>query len=164
MYRFLGRVPSKPSFLFSTKMKLVPFILKQTQRNQFTLSYLQVFLNHAGKGVWKTDEPGFVNLETIRRDYCEPNGFIVIRSYIDKKAETAYLEIDAKKTNMQDFYTWEEALANPAKPECWRSFLFVHHKDQSHWWWPKDIVEAELQDLGNITSVYETIFQFFPDT
>ncbi len=128
------------------------------------MTSLQVFLSHAGKSVWKTDEPGVVHFKTILEEYCEPNGFTVLRSFLDKETNTVYLEIDAEKTNLQDFYSWEEAIVNPAKPECWRRFFFVKDKEQTYWWWAKEIVEAEIQDLGNIATVYETILQFFPDT
>lgn len=140
-------------------MKLVPFFLTTKQTTLYTITCLHLFLSHAGKTIWKTDEPGIVSLNTILEDYCEPNGFVIKRTYVEK--DIAYLEIDPEQTRLSDFYTWDEAMANPNKPECWRRFVFVKDKEQADWWSPKDIVEAELNDYGNVLNLYSTICSFF---
>jgi hypothetical protein len=159
--RLREMVPSKPSLLFSTKMKLVPFILSQKQVNQFTVSQIQVFLAYAGKSVWKTEESGSVSLKTILQDYCEPNGLTVQKTYVDKQNQIAYLMIDPTKTTLTDFYTWEEALAHQTKPECWRRFSFIQDSDQADWWSPQGLVEAEIQDFGNVTNLFHIIQEYF---
>lgn len=159
MYMFLGRAPSKPWFLFSTKMKLVPFILTTKKVNGFTITSLNVFLAHAGKAVWKTEESGDVPLQTLLSDYCEPNGFVVEATHVDKWI--AYFKIDGTQTNLHDFYSWEEALASPAKPECWRRFYFIQDADGANWWSPQGLLEAEIADLGTIQDVFHSIVLFF---
>lgn len=143
-------------------MKLVPFILTKKKVNQFTITNLNVFLAHAGKAVWKTEEPGFVSNESILQEYCEPNGLHVNTIHTDK--HVAYIQIHADKTNLQDFYTWEEALASPGKPECWRRFYFIQDAEGANWWSPQGLAEAEIQDLGNIADVFYSISLFFTDT
>ncbi len=142
-------------------MKLVPFILSQKQANQFTVTQLQVFLAYAGKSIWKTDESGFVPLKTVLQDYCEPNGFTVQKTYVDKQNQIVYLMIDPTKTTLTDFYTWEEALTNQTKPECWRRFYFMQDNEKADWWSPTGLVEAEIQDFGNVSDLFHRIQESF---
>lgn len=125
------------------------------------MSSLQVFLSHAGKSVWKTDENGVVPLNTVFQDYCEPNGFVVEKSFVDTGNQVVYLQINPDKTCLSDFFTWEEALENPAKPECWRHFYFIQDKENADWWSPQGLIEAEIQDYGNISVLYEKIKTYF---
>lgn len=143
-------------------MKLVPFILTSKQSGPFTFTTLSLFLTHAGKSIWKTDEPGFVSFNTILEDYCEPNGFVIQRSHVDKTKNIVYLQVDAEKMNLSDFYTWDEAIAHPSKPECWRRFLFMKDAEKADWWSPMGLVEAEIQDYGNVHDLYFSILSFFP--
>jgi len=144
-------------------MKLVPFFLSKKERNHFTITNLHLFLSHAGKSIWKTDEPGSLPLQSVLEDYCEPNGFVIKRTYVDTSKHIVYLEIDSEKTNLTDFYTWEEALSKPTKPECWRRFIFVKDAEQADWWSPKDLIEAEIQDYGNVWELYCFLCSTFPD-
>lgn len=133
-------------------MKLLPFFLTETTKNTFHVHILSVFMAHAGKSIWTTEEKGIVSREAILRDYCEPNGFVIKQLLLEK--DIAYIQIDPEKTNLSDFYTWEEALANPAKPECWRRFYFFQDKEGSDWWSPKGLIEAEIQGFGNVETLF----------
>ena len=133
-------------------MKLVPFFLTETIKNTFHVQILSVFLAHAGKAVWSTEELGILSQEVILRDYCEPNGFVVKQLQIEK--DIAYIQIDPEKTNLSDFYTWDEALHTAGKPECWRRFFFLQDKEGSDWWSPKGLIEAEIQGFGNIDALF----------
>jgi hypothetical protein len=138
-------------------MKLVPFFTTQKQTASHTIVCLTLFLGHAGKSIWKTEEPGLLSKLQILQDYCEPNGFVVESIWIDEANQIAYVEVNPKKTTLSDFYTWEEALARPEKPECWRPFYFIHDKEQSDWWSSTDIFEGELSEGGNIIELYKSI-------
>jgi hypothetical protein len=140
-------------------MKLLPFVLKQKQNsNGFTVTGLSLFLTHAGRGIWKTEESGPVSWDTIRDDYCEPNGLYVLSVVMD--SDIAYIHVDQDKTNFSDFYTWEEALVHPSKPECWRRFYWFQDKEGAFWWSSQGIVEAELPELGPIDSLGKKILSF----
>lgn len=133
-------------------MKLLPFFLTEKTKHTFHMQTLSLFLAFAGKSVWVTDEPGILSQKTILEDYCEPNGFFVKKITIQK--DIAFLEIDPLKTNLSDFYTWEEALRKPTKPECWRHFYFLQDKEGSDWWSPKGLIEAEIQGYGNVEELF----------
>lgn len=138
-------------------MKLVPFMVTQKKVQGFQVTTLHVFLSYAGKRVWLTENPGLLDSEEILSEYCEPNGLFVSQIDINKEKETAYLRIDPIKTNLSDFYTWEEALQQPGKPECWRRFYFFENQESSDWWSPKGLIEGEIQDYGTIETLFNDI-------
>jgi hypothetical protein len=140
-------------------MKLLPFFVTQKKTEFFLIWKLSVFLNHAGKSVWESDSPGLLSIQQIRSEYCDPNGFVLENLWINKESQVAYLSINADKTSLSDFYTWEEALARVDKPECWRSFYFIQDQDSLIWWSPKDLIEGEIQGLGNIQDSFEEILR-----
>jgi hypothetical protein len=141
-------------------MKLVPFFITEKHRKHLVISCLHVFLAHAGKAVWKSEED-ILTKDQILNDYCEPNGFEVEQIWIE--GGIAYIQVK-QGSNLSEFYTWEESAKHPQKPECWRKFFFFQdnqglpHKDSS-WFYPQDIFEAEIHELGNIGKVFDTIRQ-----
>lgn len=138
-------------------MKVLPFFLTQKKQENFRIQCLNVFLSHAGKSVWKTEESGVLSEKQIREDYLDPNGFAVKSLWIDANAKIAYVEIDPSRTNLCDFYTWDEALQHPGKPECWRPFYFIQDKEGVSWWNCKGLFEADIQDLGNMETIFQTL-------
>lgn len=114
---------------------------------------LSLFLSHAGKSIWTPDESGTLNEATIYEDYCQPNGFVV-ESIRMQGTSIAFIQVNPQKMNLSDFYTWDEALQIPAKPECWRKFYFIQDKDGAEWWSPKGLFEAEIQGFGNISELW----------
>ncbi len=134
-------------------MKLVPFFITEKHRKHLRISCLHIFLAHAGRVVWKTEEE-YLTKEQILEDYCIPNGFEVEQLWID--GGTAYIQVK-QGSPLSEFYSWEEAAKHPQKPECWRKFFFFQDSEQSPWFYPQDIFEAEIQELGNIGKVFEDI-------
>jgi hypothetical protein len=134
-------------------MKLVPFFLTNQSQNTFTIVSASFFLAHAGKSIWTTDESGTVSEKTILEDYCEPNGFVV-ESIKIVDTTLAFLQVNPSKMNLSDYYTWDEALQHPNKPECWRKFYFIQDKEGADWWSPKGLVEAEIQGFGNVVELW----------
>ena len=140
-------------------MKLVPFYKTQKQTKTHTITCLTFFLSCAGKRLWRTETNEILTEKQILDEYCEPNGFVVEHIWMDSKKQTAYLQIDPKKTNLSDFYTWDEAITKLGKPECWRSFYFIQDKEGTEWWSTKDSFEAELSEDGSIYTLYTQILQ-----
>jgi hypothetical protein len=145
-------------------MKVLPFILAKKKVNTFTITSVNVFLAHGGKSVWKTEESGLLPLQTVLGDYCEPNDIYGLKSYVDTENQTAYIQVDPEKTNLSEFYTWEEALHHSTKPECWRRFYFIQDTDGADWWSPDGLTETEIQDYGNTSQLLQIIQTYFRDT
>lgn len=123
-----------------------------------------LFLSHAGKSIWQTEEPGCLTLDKMREDYLDPNGFAVDGIQLDTTHNIAYIQINPTKTSFGEFYTWEEALQKQEKPECWRHFYFVQDKDGTDWWSPKGLVEAEFQSGDPLFELFQEISLRFSDT
>ena len=140
-------------------MKLVPFFITRKNRKNLEVSCLYVFLAHGGKAVWKTEENKITEKE-ILEEYCLPNGFEVEKIWIEEKENIAFIQISSS-SNLNDFYSWEESAKHPQKPECWRKFYFFKDCYQSDWFYPQDIHEAEVQDLGNIGKVFDHLIQVY---
>lgn len=143
-------------------MKLLPFVLTAKQTEKFTIYTLSLFLSHAGKSLW--DVPGSLSKATIQSEYCEENGLYPTFVNIDNSNQVAYIHIDTKKTNLSDFYTWEEALQKGGKPECWRKFYFIQDSQGAFWWSPKGLIEAEIQEGGNVQDIFEEVLRRSKDT
>lgn len=140
-------------------MKFVPFFVTHKKTDFFTIWKLSVFLSYAGKSVWESDQQGLLSEKQIQSEYCEPNGLIVDQIWMNKQTQVAFLCVNPDKTAVSDFYTWEEALGRSDRPECWRSFYFIQDGDALTWWSPKDLIEGEVQGLGNIQDIFEEIMR-----
>ena len=136
-------------------MKLLPYVLAKQEKKDFTFWKFTVFLSHAGKAIWETEVSSMLSIPTILEEYCLPNGLVTKNIVLVPPKKMAYIEIDKENTKFSDFYTWEEAILRPEKPECWRHFYFIQDKAQTFWWTPKELVEAEIQGGGNIQELFE---------
>lgn len=145
-------------------MKLVPFVLTTQTKSPFQLTRCTLFLSHAGKCLWQTDESGCLSQQALKEEYLDPNGFVVKKIDIDTKKKIAFIQVDPRQMRFEDFYTWEEALANPEKPECWRSFYFVHDMEGIEWWSPQGILEAEFQSGESLSELFKELSLRFSDT
>ena len=145
-------------------MKLVPFFLtKRIQKNispsDLTIYKLMVFLDKAGKQSWGTETDQLYTEQELRDEYLEPNGLVAKRIVIDQKKCLGLVEVDEEKLKLNEFYSWDEALAMPSKPECWRSFYFFKDAHGDEWWSPKYILDAEIQGLGPVHSLFLDILR-----
>jgi hypothetical protein len=144
-------------------MKLVPYILSQKELQHFTITRIALFLSHGGKSIWKTDTTALLSTKEILDEYCEPNGFVVDSIKIDTQKKIAYIQVNKEKTKLSEFYTWDEAYLHVGKPECWRRFYFVKDKEGADWWSPKGLIEAEIQDYGNVQDLFLDISSWSKD-
>lgn len=147
-------------------MKLVPFFLtKRIQKNlgpsDLTIYKLMVFLDKAGKQSWGTETEALYTEKELVQEYLEPNGLVPRHIVINKKTKVALIEVNEEKLLLNEFYNWDEALAMPSKPECWRSFYFFKDAHGDDWWSPKYILDAEIQGLGSVHSLFLDILREF---
>ncbi len=105
-------------------MFIIPFIHKHVLLNNITISIFQV-LTIGGTQLWSEDDSLCVN------DILTSNGIYTT----DIKIDVAYLcKVDVNKTNMSDFYKWEEIQDN--ETFCWRTFYAFGQKDDYSNWLP----------------------------
>jgi len=105
-------------------MFIVPFIHKHSIVNNI---YINVFcvLTVGGNEVWKEDDSATIT------DILTVNGVFTVVPPI-KLGDTYFCKVDVDKTNMDDFYKWEEIQDN--ETFCWRTFYaFGQKEDYSNW-------------------------------
>lgn len=129
-------------------MKVLPFILKEKQ-GSLAITNLSLFLAHGGRSFWQTEELTISN-KALEEEYLLPNGLFPKSVHASK--EIVYVWIDENKTNVNDFYMWEEAYKHPQKPECWRSFYFFKDSTGTPWFGPGSQPEAEIE--GKSVQIY----------
>jgi hypothetical protein len=120
-----------------------------------------VFLDKAGKQSWATETEALYTEKELVQEYLEPNGLVPRHIVINKKTKVALIEVNEEKLLLNEFYNWDEALAMPSKPECWRSFYFFKDAHGDDWWSPKYILDAEIQGLGSVHSLFLDILRDF---
>ena len=120
------------------------------------MTKLAVFLANGGKQCWQTDEPT-VTKQQLLDDYLLPNGLVPLTIHFTDKL--ILVQIDPVQTNLQEFYTWEEAYKHRQRPECWRNFYFFKDAMNADWFTPKDT--SDLDD-GSIQEYYKEILCLFP--
>lgn len=135
-------------------MKILPFFLQKRQTH-LKQTRLCVFLAHAGKALWSAEEP--LTESQLVNDYLEPNGIPHKRIVIT--GSLALVEIDFEKTKLSDFYTWEEALTHPQRPECWKSYYFFKDSSNADWFSPKLLQGSNEIEGKNIQEYYEDILR-----
>ncbi len=133
-------------------MKLLPYCFTHPvlPSSELRATCVWIFLGLAGKRLWQTDE-ATVSDEQIRTEYCEPNGIPVVSIQRDIPKEIAFVEVDASRLRLSEFYSWEEALQSQEKPECWRRFLFFTDHQGFEWWSAPG--DEELPEIGPISSL-----------
>ena len=136
-------------------MKVIPFILKEGSVPKLKVYKISLFLANGGQSVWELDDT-FEKKSDIE-EYLELNGLFVEKMIV--KEDCTYCKIDTKKTKLSDFYLWEEVNEDPAKRlfECWRNYYYFYDSSYAAWWCGKDLYLAEINGLGNISTIIEEI-------
>lgn len=119
-------------------MFIVPFFLRAPLPSiiQWQLVPITVFLENHGKGLCTAE-----NLE----EWLSENGFSKKQSW--KVGDTAYVEIDREKTNLRDFYSFEQLTLEQKRgtEECWRTFFLMKPTSTEE----KDSEKAWNENLEN---------------
>jgi hypothetical protein len=124
-------------------MFIIPFIGKRTTNNNMIVTSFSIF-TVGGTQLWQESDTFTVS------EILGANDIFVSDPPIFKNG-AYFCKVDTKKTNMADFYKWEEIAPESDETFCWRTFyLFGSTQDHSSW--------LPLQDkrLGHYT--YQELF------
>jgi len=96
-------------------MFLIPFIYKKIN-SIYTTHLFNIFLNR-GNLFLQIEQDDII-------EFCKLNGiYFTNMKIIDNNC---YIEIDSKKTSVQDFYSYFEN----SHAECWRKFILIGNYDE----------------------------------
>lgn len=108
-------------------MFIVPFIHKVTTHNDINVNVIKL-LTVGGKNLWEENES--LNIDS---DILGPNDIYRIGKVIKLGKKVQLCKVDTNKTNINDFYKWEELDVNDRDTFCWRTFIILLGNNGSNW-------------------------------
>ncbi len=134
-------------------MFVIPYFTKPTIQTTIDWAFLPVylFLDNKGRQFWICEE----SENEILQNVLPENGFYM-KSYW-KKGDKLFVEIDTEKTNIQNFYSFEEVTRKKEKgtEECWRRFFMFLCKKESEkhleTFWLYNLDKSFLEALESIS-------------
>jgi hypothetical protein len=127
-------------------MFILPFIHKVINQPSFDINIIK-FFTVGGDSIWEEE-----NSLHIDKDILNPNDIYRKGKPIKIDANLKLYEVDLTKTNVSDFYKWEEIDINDKDIFCWKTYYILTGKTNISW---LDISEDEkignykLKDLVN---------------
>ena len=115
-------------------MFILPFIHKVTSQPSFDINIIK-FFTVGGDSIWE-EEKGL----RIDKDILNPNDIYRKGKPIKIDANLKLYEIDLTKTNISEFYKWEEIDINDKDIFCWKTYYILTGKNNISW---LDIPEDE---------------------
>ncbi len=129
-------------------MFIVPFIHKAVNENNMSVNSIDI-LTIGGKTLWEES-----NTLDIDKDLLNANDIYRKENIIEMDKDIKLCEIDINKTNVKDFFKWNEIDLGSDDLFCWRNYIYVTNNKKKDVW--MDIPEKEkLSDI----SVKNIIFQ-----
>ena len=108
-------------------MFIIPFIHKVCTHNDINVNVIKI-LTIGGKNLWEENDS--LNIHT---DILTPNEIFITGNIIKFDEKVQLCEVDLKKTNVNDFYKWEEINVNDRDTFCWRTFIILLGNNGSNW-------------------------------
>jgi hypothetical protein len=106
-------------------MFIIPYLYDRVQKNQMTIHRIQL-LTIGGSMVWEE-----AVLSSIEEPILHPNG-IYLTSKPVQINHLLLCEVDPQKTDLHDFYTWDEIDEPNQEIFCWRTF-YLMESNQKGW-------------------------------
>lgn len=108
-------------------MFIVPFIHKVVNQNTLQINVIKI-LTIGGSELWEED-----NGLNIDKDILNPNDIYRTKLQVKLNKQVGLYEVDCDKTNISDFYLWEDIEPDNKDTFCWRSFIYLADNAGSNW-------------------------------
>jgi hypothetical protein len=131
-------------------MFIIPFTHNTVKEPNFDVITINLF-TVAGKKLWEESD----NLH-IDKDILTPNTLYRKGTVFKSKTQLNICEIDKTKTNISEFYKWDEIDINDNETFCWRKFVVLLDKNGINW---LDVPNDELLSNVPIENILNTIIQ-----
>lgn len=132
-------------------MFIIPFTHSTKIENKIKLNIISI-LTIGGQELWEE-----CNMD-IQNDVLQPNGlYCTDIPIIQFKGQDIYIcEIDQQKTQIQDFYKWEELPVSDSETFCWRTFVHITDLEDNIW---LPIPSTEKMSGFKVQDIIHTILQ-----
>lgn len=118
-------------------MLILPYIHNIVINNKLEVNVIKVLI--IGKNIW--EEKSTLHID---KDILNPNDIYRKKGLIKFDKTLNLYEVDSNKTNISDFYKWEEISLNDTETFCWKTYYYFTGSDKVSW---LEIPESEK--LGN---------------
>jgi hypothetical protein len=131
-------------------MFIVPFIYKKTIIQQLCITIFKI-LTVGGKQLWVENDSFDIN------DILTPNEIYTDKSP-QKFGNIMLCSVDINKTNINDFYKWEDISLQDNDTFCWRTFYTFGEKENYTSWLP--VPTNEYSSDYNYKELLDIIHQY----
>jgi hypothetical protein len=131
-------------------MFIIPFVhtvINQPNINQTTININTIkILTIGGRNIWQEE-----NILDIDKDILNPNDLYRATKKTIKLSNNIFLyEIDANKTNIDNFYKWEEIDYDDTETFCWKTYIQLFDTKNNNWLNIPDDEKLENISVKNI--------------
>lgn len=116
-------------------MLILPFIYKITNQQHCKLYNIKL-LTIGGKYIWSEDDKLNIHKDILEPNdiYCKEQIDIIIDNIkTNIKNNITLCNIDINKTNIKDFYEWNEIKLEDETTFCWRNFVYILGSTNESW-------------------------------
>jgi hypothetical protein len=131
-------------------MFIVPFTHSVINNNNFEVNVIKL-LTIGGKQLW--EEKTSLHIDN---DILNPSDIYRKSPIIKYDKNLQLCEVDIEKTNISDFYKWDEVDINDTETFCWKTFYYFTGSNRLSW---LDVPDNEKIGKYNIGDLIKTIVQ-----
>jgi hypothetical protein len=131
-------------------MFIVPFTHDIVDQNTIKINIVRI-LTIGGSALWEEN-----NSLHLDNDILNPNDIYRRNKPLKFNKNTYLCEVDCEKTNISDFYKWEEIELNDSETFCWRTYIYLTGSDNMTW---LDIPETEKINNYLVRDIVRAIIQ-----
>ena len=129
-------------------MFIIPFIHRTKQHSNMTIHIFQI-LTIGGTTLWKENPTA-----SLEVDILHPNG-IYLQGPPIQRNEMYLCPIDPIKTNLTDFYQWNEIQKDDTETFCWRTVYVTGETNNYRGWLP--IPKTETLGAHSFQEIFDII-------
>jgi hypothetical protein len=108
-------------------MLILPFIHNVVNNNNFEVNIIKV-LTLGGQILW--EEKNSLHLDN---DILNPNDIYRKNNPIKYDKTLQLCEVDTNRTNISDFYKWEEISLEDTETFCWKTYYYFNGTNRLCW-------------------------------
>jgi hypothetical protein len=131
-------------------MFIVPFTHSVINNTNFEVNVIKL-LTIGGKYLW--EEKASLHIDN---DILNPNDIYRKNPVVKFDKKLQLCEVDVEKTNIADFYNWNEVSLDDSEIFCWKTFYYLTGDNKVSW---LDVPDSEKICMYNVKDLIKAIIQ-----
>ena len=128
-------------------MFIIPFLHNVIKQNDIFIHTIKI-LTIGGKAFWEEN-----NSLDIDKDILNANDIYRKGRVCKLNKNVSLCEVDVSRTNVDEFYKWEEIDFEDKETFCWRTFIQIVDKNNHNWLNIPDDIQFGAQSLKDAISL-----------